>query len=381
MDYIRVLNLYGNLEEDKVDLALQVSRNGDKSETITLQTVITDDFDFKDRIEQCIKGKYGDSIKITRSILVEDLTIQIASEIKKIQELEDSISDTIEDRKERIRQNKEDIIDLASKADVYVDDPEDVDPDDVDDEQISEEIEGLIWDNEVMESELSELQNLKGKVTFGEKYSEKFTSKSSQIIDNIMKNVPFGAILSYFMSYQNTVDFFQYNHIFTPFMVPLDMEFGGFDGENFDFENTEECYQVLKNTVYQLYKNIPGKEYGFRESEGNNMKNAAVLIREKITSSNPDFSSRDNFHNNYDYKYLHDKLNDCDYYWYKRCNEHPSEVRTPNQEDFNRFLSKCDDEELRELIVSIFKDKASCLERSELIGFIYELYKDNLEYA
>ena len=46
------------------------------------------------------------------------------------------------------------------------------------------------------------------------------------------------------------------------YMIPIDAELGGFDGENFNLEYMDECQQALKDLVYELYQAIPGKEYG-----------------------------------------------------------------------------------------------------------------------
>lgn len=113
-----------------------------------------------------------------------------------------------------------------------------------------------------------------------------------------------------------------------------------------------------------------------------NKKNISLLIREMIINSNPNYRNHDiGTEDNRNYRYLHDKRLDLDFIWYKKLTDRSSYAINPDCEDFKKFLSKCDDDELKELVVRILSDTVSCVTRSDLINFIYNQYKENLEYA
>lgn len=295
---IEVVSIKGNLEGVMLNVAVQVSKNGDKPETITRQFVITDETNSGELVEQWLKEHYGPDITITQeSVPVEIAKTLFGKYIKEVQKAEvilgdygsvDSevvsglISDDISKCNSAIEEEKEQIEDTAMEYGL------DADPDDVVtggvenlcledsdlDESVKQEVERKVEDAieriEILDEDIRELEKKKDliekfggkKVTFGHLYSEKLASRSSEIVNKIITKVPFGAIAMYYLCYKKSDDFFQQDHSFMQYMIPIDAELGGFDGENFNLEYMDECQQALKDLVYELYQAIPGKEYG-----------------------------------------------------------------------------------------------------------------------
>lgn len=277
-DKIEVVNLEGDLQHNNINVELQVSKNGGDLEKIKKDSVITDEFSLDRFISQLLEEKYGSSIKVSRSIMVTNIQIQFDSAIKERQMLEgksvEDIQEEITDLKGIVQENNETILELANEAgvdvdvDPFLDEPLDLDLEDIEDDEIANKIAELIDDNETLDDEINELcadqkkiETFEKKITFGRKCPENFTLECSQILDNIWKNVPVGAFITYLTTYQKTTNFLQYDHLFKTYMIPLDMEFGGFDGSEFHIERTEGCYQALKDIMYQLYEAIPGKSF------------------------------------------------------------------------------------------------------------------------
>ena len=277
---IEVVAIKGDFEGEMVNVTLQVSKNGDKSETIIRQFVITDETNSEELVEQCLKERYGDHINIIqKSIMVESIKIQLDTRIKEIQQLEgistDDVIDDINSCEENIDGAIEKIQNLFDEYcinDVDVHDlilcgMEDMDLDDTDmEESDKSEIEDLLEQIDIITADKQEFEKKKNilekfgeKVTFGHLYSENFTSRSSEIVDTIITKVPFAALAMYFLGHRKSDDFLQHDHSFVQYMVPIDVELGGFDGKNFNFEFIEECEQALKDLIYDLYMAIPGE--------------------------------------------------------------------------------------------------------------------------
>lgn len=294
---IEVVSIKGNLEGVMSNVAVQVSKNGDKPETITRQLVITDETNSEEIVAQGLKEHYGPDITITQeSVSVEIAKAQFGQCIKEVQEVEvilgeygsvDSevvsglISDDISECNDAIEEEKEQIEDTAMEygLDANADEVvtlgvgalnfEDSDLDESEQQKVEDSVEDSIERIEILEEDIRELEKKKDliekfggkKVTFGHLYSEKLASRSSEIVNNIITKVPFGAFAMYYLCYKKSDDFFQQDHSFMQYMIPIDAELGGFDGENFNLEYMDECQQALKDLVYELYQAIPGREY------------------------------------------------------------------------------------------------------------------------
>lgn len=297
---IEVVSIKGNLEGVMSNVAVQVSKDGGESETITRQAVITGETNSEELVAQWLKEHYGPDITITQeSVPVEIAIAQFDKCIKEVQEVEviqdeygsadcgevtNCLNADISDCKSEIKEAKGEIDDVITDKGLYANadvndvvtcgvevlDLEDSDLEESEKQEVENKVEDALERIEILEEDIRELEKKQDlikkfggrKVTFGHLYSEKLASRSSEIVNKIITKVPFGAIAMYYLCYKKSDDFFQQEHSFMQYMIPIDAELGGFDGENFNFEYMDECQQALKDLVYELYQAIPGKEYG-----------------------------------------------------------------------------------------------------------------------
>lgn len=147
-----------------------------------------------------------------------------------------------------------------------VEDPDDLDEEDrdaLDDDERAdlEVLEELIFDIDTQIDSISKRLNEPEEIKIGNEQLSKFSIESETIVDNILTTVPAGVLITYFQAFLKASDLVS-DYRFKEFSVPLTLTFGGYgsDGSSIDMELTNECFNVLKQYVYELYKAIPGDE-------------------------------------------------------------------------------------------------------------------------
>lgn len=259
--YIVNANCY--IKHRTVTINLLVANDNNEVQHLTFQTSITDELVLKDFFEQELKKSFADSYNLCQK--AED-TLIVANE--KILQIQGTEGRDFEEEIKDLNEKREDLLnELNDKFDDFeIDNPDDLDEEDIEDledEEDKEQVSILIEDIENIDYELDELKNLQRNVTeeciIGDANFSNVSIENELIIDELMKTVPLGSLFTYFSAYLQSSDL-QYEYTFKPFMIPLTLTFGGFDGENLDMEKITQCHQALKDRIYQLYKAIPGEE-------------------------------------------------------------------------------------------------------------------------
>lgn len=242
------------------------------------------DMNLKEFLEKELKKIFPEPIQKIKYLQKAESTLfklydKINRRVVDRAELEEELEDLKEDKNYAIdnfnsthRGDPEVEYDMdAYDMEAYMDEYEDDVLDELDDDEREEmenereELEGYIeeirnidWQIKEIEKRLKEPEDFEiGNV------DTKYSEASEIIVDTILRTVPVHAISSFFDMFLYSSDL-SYDYDFKSFMIPLSLEFANYDKdeETLDFSITEECYQLLRDILQEMYMAIPCNEDG-----------------------------------------------------------------------------------------------------------------------